>query len=264
MKPRKHPFFANHGGPLLIDASLEAVSNDDTLGTMRQAAHRADFDVYKVSVNAVSGKGLVLVPANDRALSPNPQIDEKPRNKTSYAPLECRHTSLATLVETHPNARFQIDIAGTSPDLIPTLKRLIRSYQIEDRVCLGSRFDTMAELLLKSFPNCPHFFPRIALSHWLLSAVLNRNYDSRSPYSVLNLPMHYEGLELMDKHFLKGVRNAGLWLNVKVPLDQKRLQKLLTLDVDGLIFNNQGVASIRNANHLLCKEPHYPALLRLG
>ena len=264
MKLRKHPFFANHGGPLLIDASLEAVSNDDTLGSMRRAAHRADFDVYKVSVNTVAGHGLVLVPANDRDLALQSQIDDKPRKKTSYASLECRHTLLATVVEKHPNARFQIDIAGTSPDLIPSLRRFITFYQLEERVCLGSRFDTVAELLLEAFPQFPHTFPRIASSHWILSAVLNRHYAPSSPYGVLNLPESFGGLELVDKQFLKGVRKAGLWLNVQVPMERKSLQKLLNLDVDGLIFNSHGLGSLTRASHLLPKSWNQDAMRRSG
>jgi hypothetical protein len=253
-------FIENHKKPFLIDASLEA-PDIETASLNDASLLRTEFDVHAVSVNLSSSGEPVLVAGHDHALSLNQasKVDGAPHHL--YGPQQ-GGIRLRELFEARPNARFQIDIAGTSPLLLTQVGALITLQGLEAQVCLGSRFDAVADLLVEICPFAPLFFPRIALARWSLRAKLYRSFEVNQPYQVLNFPMTYEGLDVVDEQFVDLVRKAGLWLNVRLPRDPKKRAELLQLNVDGIIFDKSDGLRLAQSIGLRNEPEHQPQFRR--
>ena len=224
--------------PLVIDASLESEEILSSISLSETDNLRHDCDMYAVSVNLNASGELILVPSHDRSLSINPRISPW-RLTHNHQPAHRHGVLFRELISLRPKASFQIDVAGTSPQILPTLASLISSASLEERVCIGSRFDVVADTLANAFPFAPVFFPRIALARLSLAAILYQSLEMHQPYTVLNLPMTFEGLELINSDFVDSVQNHGMWLNVRKPDDPQQLAKLLELNVDGIIFDTR-------------------------
>ena len=113
---------------------------------------------------------------------------------------------------------------------------LIRAYDLERRVCCGSKFEAVGERLVKLLPNALHFFPRAAQARWSLGMMLNDRSSVVKGYHVLNLPVIYEGLQVITPRFLNRAHENGLWVNVWWPKDRRLQKQLLDSNVDGILF----------------------------
>ena len=223
--------------PLLIDASLESACLEGT-AWIREGCLRPGFDVYSVSVALDSTGQLIIVPGRDQSLTLTPRAQMKKLNAvgaTGQVPL--RSISLESVLQVSSPSQLQIDLADSSPQAMSALRQLINARPPRHTVCIGSRFDAVAEQLALEFPEHTHFFPRIALAQWCLRALLEQTFATSPLYRVLNLPMRFEGLNLVTPDFIVSAKKAGFVLNVRAPAYRDDLAELYSLRVDGIIFD---------------------------
>ena len=236
--------FKGRTRPILIDASLEATALDSA--RIRKGFGLKDgFDAYSISLGLSPDGRLRLVPGRGLRLS---LLNNALPSQGVTAPAAEHHFEFEQLLTLMPTAHFQIDVADTSPILRAALKRTVDKHELLDRICLGSRFDAVGEILVEEFPTVPHFFPRAALATWSFSALLNQEFETRERYTVLNLPMSLENLNLITEELVHGVRAAGLWLNVILPEHPKQRERLFKMNIHGLIFGTEQKLMIKQDN----------------
>ncbi|HEU4534627.1 MAG TPA: glycerophosphodiester phosphodiesterase family protein, partial [Polyangiaceae bacterium] len=88
--------------------------------------------------------------------------------------------------------------------------------------------------LVRAMPRACHFFPREALTAFVLSLKIGAE-PPESPYQVLDMPLFYEGARLVDDAFLGECARRGTWVNVWTVNDPNEMAALIAEGVGGII-----------------------------
>jgi glycerophosphoryl diester phosphodiesterase len=143
--------------------------------------------------------------------------------------------SLAELLATFPDARFNIDIKSEDA-LVPTLAA-VRAAGAEDRVCLAANSDRRLRRIRRLAG------PRIATSSSAWEVVLLlfspvrrlRATGRRRGASSVQVPVRNRGVTVISERFVRRAHELGLQVHVWVVDDETSARDLLELGVDGLI-----------------------------
>ena len=130
-----------------------------------------------------------------------------------------------------PEALFQIDVK-TDEVAIPALK-IIQKCAAMPRVCIASfnsdRLKTVSDL----YPDvCLSMGPKEVMKLLLSSFKL---YKKEVPGNCLQIPVYQYGLKLVTQRFVNYVHSQGLKIMVWTINDEKTMQGLIDLGVDGII-----------------------------
>ncbi len=140
------------------------------------------------------------------------------------------------LIKNHDRS-IMLDVASTSPRLIDHTIQAVTNMKCPQKVCCGSRFDAVGEALAKQLPEVLHFMPRTRRARLTLNLLLNSDLPDIRPFSVINLPMSFEGLEIVTPNMVERMKNMGISLNVISNNDPITQTKLLKLGVDAMMIN---------------------------
>ena len=141
---------------------------------------------------------------------------------------------LVDVLRSFPDTRFNIELKGTDPRLAFAINDILREEQAVERVCIGSEYDGIAEILLELLPEGTHFFPRAALLTWVMSVMTGQVPDS-FPYRVIDMPPRYQGIELITPDLVAWASRQGLWLNVWTINNTHEMAELMMLGVNGIM-----------------------------
>lgn len=138
---------------------------------------------------------------------------------------------LETALTQFPNALFQIDLK-TDEVALPAMK-VIESLNAFDRICIASFSSNRLQKVRKEFPEtCFSMGPNEILNLLLSSFGL---YNKKVFGDCLQVPIYQYGIKLVTRRFVKYVQSIGLKIHVWTINDVKTMEKLIDLDVDGII-----------------------------
>ena len=138
---------------------------------------------------------------------------------------------LETALTQFPNALFQIDLK-TDEVALPAMK-VIESLNAFDRICIASFSSNRLQKVRKEFPEtCFSMGPNEILNLLLSSFGL---YNKKVFGDCLQVPIYHYGIKLVTRRFVKYVQSIGLKIHVWTINDVKTMEKLIDLDVDGII-----------------------------
>jgi glycerophosphoryl diester phosphodiesterase len=138
---------------------------------------------------------------------------------------------LETALTQFPNALFQIDLK-TDEVALPAMK-VIESLNAFDRICIASFSSNRLQKVRKEFPEtCFSMGPNEILKLLLSSFGL---YNKKVFGDCLQVPIYHYGIKLVTRRFVKYVQSIGLKIHVWTINDVKTMEKLIDLDVDGII-----------------------------
>ena len=138
---------------------------------------------------------------------------------------------LETALTQFPNALFQIDLK-TDEVALPAMK-VIESLNAFDRICIASFSSNRLQKVRKEFPEtCFSMGPNEILKLLLSSFGL---YNKKVFGDCLQVPIYQYGIKLVTRRFVKYVQSIGLKIHVWTINDVKTMEKLIDLDVDGII-----------------------------
>jgi glycerophosphoryl diester phosphodiesterase len=138
---------------------------------------------------------------------------------------------LETALTQFPNALFQIDLK-TDDVALPAMK-VIESLNAFDRICIASFSSNRLQKVRKEFPEtCFSMGPKEILKLLLSSFGL---YNKKVYGDCLQVPIYQYGIKLVTRRFVKYVQSIGLKIHVWTINDVKTMEKLIDLDVDGII-----------------------------
>ncbi len=142
---------------------------------------------------------------------------------------------LIDVLETFPETPLNIELKGRDPALILAVSHIIRDAGATKRVCIGSERDEVGAALIDTLPECVHFFPRGPLTEWVMGTRIGQRVKPDPRFKVLDMPLRYEGIELVDGHLVEAARRDGLWLNVWTVNEPEDMARLRELCVGGIM-----------------------------
>ena len=156
-------------------------------------------------------------------------------------PLRNKGVNIPTLNEVFaafPDTRMNIEIKDLRPQVIPSLCRLIRDYQMSEKVLVAS-FDADRLKVFRSV--CPEVATSAGTSEAILFYLLQRVH-LESVYSpkaqALQVPEKYGDVQVVVRRFLEAAHARNMRVQVWTVNDADSMEQLLKLGVDGIMTDN--------------------------
>ncbi|MEO7094853.1 MAG: glycerophosphodiester phosphodiesterase [Polyangiales bacterium] len=253
MSALEHGFFQGLSPTLLIAHRGGAlVAPENTLLAFRQAVdvHRADM--LELDVHATADGVLVVAHDDDVGRCTD---GHGPIARLAWAELSTldaghrfsrdggfpfrgqgvRIPRFADVLDAFPHTRLNVELKPTALGQEAKLAAMIRDASARDRVCIGSESDEVAARLHDVFPDACHFYPKDALIALVFSLKSGATLPVEPRYSVLDMPLAWEGTRLVDPAFLAAAREVGKWVNVWTVDDEADMRRCIDEGVGGVM-----------------------------
>jgi glycerophosphoryl diester phosphodiesterase len=251
----QHPYFrglsptlhiAHRGGSLLAP--------ENTLAAFRMAVERYHTQVLETDIHLTRDGELVV--AHDATLErctdgvgavADHTLAELQRLDAGYPftrdggrtfPFRgqgVRLPSLREVLRAFPDMRFNIEVKPDVPGIEDALFQVLREERALERACVGSELDVVAERLVRVMPDACHFYPRDALTTFVLAVRAGEQPPEDPRYTVLDLPLYFGEVRLVDEALLRTVDTFGRWLNVWTVDDPEEMRRLVAEGVGGIM-----------------------------
>ncbi len=255
MPPPRHPFFRDLSPTLHIShrgGSLLAPEN--TLAAFRMAVERYHTQVLETDVHLTRDGELVVShddtlerctngvgAVSDHTLAELQRLDAghsftRDGGRTfPFRGQDVRIPSLREVLRAFPGLRFNIEVKPDVPGIEDAFFQVLREEGALERVCVGSELDAVGERLARVMPDACHFYPRDALAAFVLSVRAGEQPPDDPRYTVLDMPLHFGDVRLVDEALLRAVDAHGRWLNVWTVDDPQEMRRLVTEGVGGIM-----------------------------
>ena len=244
LRPTLH--IAHRGGALLAP--------ENTLVAFRQAVERYRTDMLELDVHLSRDGELVVAhdptlerctdgegPLAERTLAELQQLDAgyhfSPDGGRSF-PFRgqgVRLPSLREVLRAFPSLRLNVEAKPDVPGIEDALAGLLREEQAVERVCVGSELDAVAERLVRTLPDACHFYPRDALTALVLALKSGEPPPDAPQFHVLDMPLYFGEVRLVDVPFLQAAAALGKWVNVWTVDDPEEMRQLVAERVGGVM-----------------------------
>ncbi|RKH20974.1 glycerophosphodiester phosphodiesterase [Corallococcus praedator] len=244
LKPTLH--IAHRGGAL--------VAPENTLEAFRLAVEKHHTDMLELDVH-LTRDGEVIVAHDDTlerctngegplaalTLAELRRLDAGYRfspDAGSTFPFRGQGVHLPTLREVlraFPSLRLNVELKPDVPGGEDVLARLLTEEDALGRVCLGSEQDAIAERLVRVLPDACHFYPRDALAAFILTLKAGEAPPEDARYAVLDMPLYFGEVRLVDDALLKAAAERGKWINVWTVDDPAEMDRLLHEGIGGIM-----------------------------
>jgi len=146
-----------------------------------------------------------------------------------------RIPTLRELLRALPSTRLNIELKDPRPGGEKELARLLQAESALDRVCIGSELDEVGGRLHQLLPDACHFYPREALATFVLTVKSGGPPPEDDRFSVLAMPVYFQGMRLIDFALLGAAHQAGKFLAVWTIDDPAEMRRLITEGVGGIM-----------------------------
>ncbi len=163
------------------------------------------------------------------------------------APADHRYgiASLEEILEQFPGVILNLDIKRTAPEIEPyedVLADLLRTYERRDDVIVASFNDAATEAFSRYAPEIPTSAGTVATADFFRSARAGGEApESVARHVALQVPATYGEITVVDEQFVEAAHRAGLAVHVWTIDDRPQMERLLDLDVDGIISDSPSV-----------------------
>jgi len=139
---------------------------------------------------------------------------------------------LLDVAQSLPHVLLNIDLKSGPPD---AFARAVRAADLLDRACLGAESDAAASELSTLLPGACLFLPREALTTLVMSIRGGAEPVVDDRFHVLDMPLTFQGVRLVDDVLLRATDAAGLWVNVWTIDDETQMKNLVKDGVGGIM-----------------------------
>lgn len=143
--------------------------------------------------------------------------------------------TLREVLRAFPGMRINLEMKPETPGTEDVLYQVLREENALERVCLGSEHDAVAERLVARMPDACHFYPREALTAYVLSVRSGEQPPDEPRYTVLDMPLYFGEVRLVDEDFLRTTARHGKWVNVWTVDDPEEMRRLVSERVGGIM-----------------------------
>jgi glycerophosphoryl diester phosphodiesterase len=251
----RHPFLeglrptlhiAHRGGALLAP--------ENTLAAFRSAVERWRTDMLELDVHATRDGALVVshdptlqrctdgeggiadvTLAELQRLDAGFQFSPDGGRTFPFRGQGLRLLTFREVLRAFPGVRLNVEVKAEAPGVEEAVAALLRSEQAVNRVCLGSELDPLAERLVEAAPEVCAFYPRDALTALVLAIKSGGEPPDDTRYQVLDMPLDYGEVRLVDAPFLEATTRLGRWVNVWTVDDVETMRSLTGIGVGGIM-----------------------------
>lgn len=248
-----HPFLRGLTPTLHIaHRGGSALAPENTLPAFRQAVERFRTDMLELDLHLSSDGELVV--AHDSTLDRCTDL-AGPLREFTYAQLARADAGFrferdgsfpfrgqgivlprfVDVLRALPGLRINVELKPDNPGIELAFADLVRAERAVERVCCGSESDEQAARLFQALPDACHFFPREALTAFVLSIKGDVEPPVDERFTVLDMPLSYDGLRLVDETFRNAAKGHGKWINVWTIDDPAEMRELRRLRVGGIM-----------------------------
>ncbi|CAM4480787.1 glycerophosphodiester phosphodiesterase [Corallococcus exiguus] len=244
LKPTLH--IAHRGGALLAP--------ENTLEAFQRAVHTHRTDMLELDVH-LSRDGEVIVAHDDtlerctdgegplaaltlaqlRKLDAGHRFTPDEGRTFPFRGQGVRLPTLREVLRAFPTLRLNVELKPDVPGAEAVLARLLTEEAALGRVCLGSEQDVIAERLHKELPDACHFYPRDALAAFVLALKAGEAPPEDARYSVLDMPLYFGEVRLVDDALLKAAAERGKWINVWTVDNPAEMDRLIQEGIGGIM-----------------------------
>lgn len=139
------------------------------------------------------------------------------------------------ILRAFPRVRLNVELKPSASGIEKELAKLLDAEHALDRVCVGSESDDVAAKLHQALPDACHFYPRDALTSYVLSLRMGEEIMDDDRYTVLDMPLYFQGMRLVDEPFLAACAKRGKWVNVWTIDDEAEMRALVKERVGGIM-----------------------------
>jgi glycerophosphoryl diester phosphodiesterase len=254
-----HPFFSGLKAPLhSAHRGGAALYPENTLHAFRAAVTEHQTDLLELDLQA-SKDGALVVAHDDtldrctdgrgplKALTYDElsQLDAAYKFTTDVGvsfPLRGRGIGLprfAEVLEAFPTVKLNVELKTF--DAVEPFVAMVKSQpSLLERLCIGSEHDAVAAKLVEALPDGCFFYPRDALVAFVLGFKGGELVDDPR-YTVLDMPLKYQGLTLFDRALADEATRLGKWVNVWTVDDEAEMRKAIADGVGGIMTDRPDV-----------------------
>ncbi|MBM7114873.1 glycerophosphodiester phosphodiesterase [Archangium primigenium] len=161
-----------------------------------------------------------------------------------------RMPSLREVLRAFPDLRLNIEVKPDTPGIEDAFLQVLREERALERVCVGSEQDAVAERLVRVMPDACHFYPRDALTAFVLSVRAGEAPPEDARYSVLDMPLYFGDVRLVDEALLRETRARGKWINVWTVDEPEEMRQLVAEGVGGIMTDRPDLLrQVLDASH---------------
>jgi glycerophosphoryl diester phosphodiesterase len=148
---------------------------------------------------------------------------------------DVRIPTLREVLRALPSLRLNVELKPDVPGIEHAFAALLREEGALERVCMGSELDSVAERLAAVLPDACHFYPRDALAAFILTLKAGETPPDDARYTVLDMPLYFGEVRLVDEALLATTAARGKWINVWTVDDPAEMDRLLQERVGGIM-----------------------------
>ncbi len=244
LKPTLH--IAHRGGAL--------VAPENTLHAFRMAAERYRTQMLELDVHLTrdgevvvahdptlerctngSGPLAALTLAELRRLDAGFHFTPDGGRTFPFRGQGVRIPTLREVLRAFPGMHINLEMKPETPGTEDVLHQVLREEQALGLVCMGSEHDSVAERLAARMPDACHFYPRDALIAYVLAVRAGEAPPVDPRYTVIDMPLYFGEMRLVDEDFLRAAVRHGKWVNVWTVDDPDEMRRLVSLGVGGIM-----------------------------
>ncbi|WNG59434.1 glycerophosphodiester phosphodiesterase [Archangium gephyra] len=255
MPPPRHPYFRGLTPTLHIShrgGSLLAPEN--TLPAFRMAVDRYHTQMLETDVHLTRDGELVVFHDDTLERCTNGEgplaahtLAELRRLDAGYHftpdggrtfPFRGQGVQLSTLREllrAFRGLRINIEVKPDVPGIEDVFFQVLREEGALEHVCIGSEQDAVGERLARVMPDACHFYPRDALTAFVLSVRAGEQPPDERRYTVLDMPLYFGDVRLVDEALLRAVDAHEKWCNVWTVDEPEEMRRLVAEGIGGIM-----------------------------
>lgn len=254
-----HPFLRGLVAPLHISHRGGAgLAPENTLAAFRQAVELYRTDMLELDVRAsADGEVVVFHDATlERCTDGQGPLEARPLAELErldaafhFAPVGgagtplrghgVRIPRLVEVLEAFPGLRLNVEVKSRAA-LAPFVALMKARPSELRRLCIGSELDELGAELHLALPDACHFFPANALAAFLMSLRTEALEDDER-YTVLDMPLTWEGLTVFDETVAEVAKARGKWVNVWTVDDEAAMRSSIAAGVGGVMTDRPDV-----------------------
>jgi len=250
-----HPFFRGLRPTLHIShRGGAALAPENTLAAFEAAVERWGTDMLELDLQRTRDGELVVCHDEtvDRCTDGTGRVDEhdlaalraldagyrfSPDGGATF-PFRGQGVRIPTFREVlrrWPKLRLNVELKVDAPGAAEALVALLREEGAVERVCIGSELDAVGLRLADLLPEGCHFYPRHLLTRAVTALRLGGEPPADERFLVLDMPLHYGGVRLVDAAFVEAARRFGRWVNVWTVDDEAEMRRLVRDGAGGIM-----------------------------
>lgn len=146
-----------------------------------------------------------------------------------------RIPTLLEVLRAFQEMRLNIEVKPGVKGLETAFAELLRAEKAVNRVCVGSESDLVAAKVFEALPEGCHFYPRDALAAFVISVKTGAPPPIDERFTVLDMPLEYQGMRLYDPQLRDAALKHGRWINVWTIDDPAEMRRLVDQGVGGIM-----------------------------